>query len=195
MKRIMAMVFVGVFLISGVANANLIAHYSFDGHTNDLSGNGNHATAHNNYSYESGIIGDAIHLVGSGHTGLSGGHVLLPTFSFNMMDEFTIAIWVNYQGHTTVHDESFISFGRSTFNNSIYGINYSLDQERIGYSAGGPWTAGVSTVGTQFPTDFQNNWHHLALRIGNGVMTGFLDGQENAWGQTLIISFVLGVKP
>ena len=40
MKQIMAIVFVVVFLFSGVGNADLIASYSFTGNANDVSGNG-----------------------------------------------------------------------------------------------------------------------------------------------------------
>ena len=164
----------------------LIAYYPFNGNANDESGNGNHATAYNNYSYESGIVGDAIHLVGSGHTGLGGGHVLLPTFPLNTMDEFTIAIWVKFQGITSWYGDSFIHFGRSTYNNSIYGIFISEEKTegirtgwRIVYYGGGPWpTAGVSGVNTYVPLDFENNWHHHVLRIDNGVLTGFMDGQS-----------------
>ncbi len=37
MKKLIAMVFVGVFLCSGVASADLIAHYKLDGNANDLT--------------------------------------------------------------------------------------------------------------------------------------------------------------
>ena len=157
----------------------LVAYYPFNGNANDESGNGNHATPYNNYSYESGVVGDAIHLIGSGHTGLNGGHILLPSQPFDTMSEFTIGMWVNYEGHTSVHGESFIQFGRgATGNNSIYGISYNNDKQTISYFSGGPWPSGVSSVQTLFPAEFQDNWHHLTLRVGNGAITGFLDGQS-----------------
>ncbi|MCO6043307.1 PKD domain-containing protein [Aeoliella sp. ICT_H6.2] len=159
-----------------------IAHWAFDGNTLDSSGNGYDATAYNDYSYEPGVSGDAIHLVGSGSTGLAGGHVLLPSFPLDTMDEFTLGMWVNYQDHTTTFGgESLIQFGRgATGDNSIYGITYdpTVSTPNIGFHAGGPWTSGVSAVSTAFPADFQNNWHYLTLRVGDGELTGFVDGQS-----------------
>ena len=101
----------------------LIAHYTFDGDAHDSSGNGNDATVYNNYEYVSGVSNEAIRLVGQGHTGLSGGHVILPSLSFPDMPEFTIALWVNHQGNTSSHGENFISFGNAEYEDRV-GINY-----------------------------------------------------------------------
>ena len=106
-------------LLAGIDDG-LIAYYPFDGNANDVSGNDvsgndNHAVAFNDYHYVTGVLSDAIHLEGKGHTGLGGGHVRLPLPSFDTMPEFSIAMWVNYEGNTTTHGESFISFGRSTY--------------------------------------------------------------------------------
>ena len=161
-------------------NDGLLAHWPFNGSTLDATGNGNDAEAYNNFSYETGVVDQAIHLVGDGHTGLNGGHVLLPSLALNTMDEFTIGMWVNYQGHTTSpgHGEAFISFGRGQSGSIIYGINYAANLEEIGYYAGGPTASSGSAVSTPFPTDFQNNWHYLTMRVDGDVMTGFLNGQS-----------------
>nr|WP_261360677.1 LamG domain-containing protein [Aeoliella straminimaris] len=163
--------------VAGI-NDGLLAHYPFDGNADDTSGNGNHGTAYNDFSYVPGVADQAIHLVGSGHTGLGGGHVLIPSLPLDTLDEFTIGLWAYYEGHTTTFGgESFIQFGRGAFgDNSIYGITYNPDDTGIGYHAGGPWTTGVSSVGTPWSADFQDNWHHFALRVENGTLTGFLDG-------------------
>ena len=44
MKRIIVMVFACVFLFNGTSYATLIAHYTFDGTFDDVSGNGNNGT-------------------------------------------------------------------------------------------------------------------------------------------------------
>lgn len=155
----------------------LLAHYKFDGTADDSSGNDYHGTAYNDYEYVPGVLDDAIMLVGKGHTGLGGGHVLIPSQSFDTMPEFTIAMWVNLQGHTTRHSESFITFGRHTFNNTFVSISYSLSSRSIGFSLG-EWGGGSSGLGTPMPADFVNNWHHLVLRADSGILTAFVDGES-----------------
>ena len=39
--------------------SGLVAHYEFEGDTNDSSGNGNHGTEHGGVSYVDGVIGQA----------------------------------------------------------------------------------------------------------------------------------------
>lgn len=157
-------------------NDGLIAYYPFDGNANDASGNGNHATAYNDYSYVPGSLGDAIHLVGSGDTGLVGGHVRLPSLPFNTMDEFTIGMWVNHQGNTSGPGESFISFGDSDGGHRVQ-IHYnyagtSLPNSTLSFDT------GSGQVSTNYGANFLNNWQHLTLRADSGTLTGFVNGQS-----------------
>lgn len=153
----------------------LIAHYEFDGNANDSSGNGLHGVAYNNYEYLPGVHSAAIRLVGSGHTGLGGGHVLLPSLPFDTMPEFTISIWVNYEGNASFHSESFISFGRSASGNTIVKMNYTRNRQ-IDFSVGEWPVSGLVRV--PFPMNFENSWNHLVLRADHGVLTGFINGQS-----------------
>ncbi len=59
MKQIIVMMFVGVFLCSGVASADLIAHYSFDGNANDSSSNGLHGTVYGDATLTTDRFGNA----------------------------------------------------------------------------------------------------------------------------------------
>jgi hypothetical protein len=154
----------------------LIAHYAFDGDASDSSGNGNDATAYNDYEYIDGVFNDAIHLVGNGHTGLNGGHVILPFIALNEFPAFSISMWINHQGFTgSFGGENFIHIGDSGLGDYI----------TIGHDGGFPgdvihWTVGsVDDMGViEIPyNDFANNWQHLVLRADNGTMTGFLNGQ------------------
>ena len=153
---------------------DLIAYYSFDGDASDRSGNGHHATAFNNYQYMDGVHSDAIRLVGRNHTGLNGGHVILPSLPFDTMPEFTISLWVNHQGQTSPlgHAESFIRYG-SERQGDIVEINY------VPPLPGGDVTFRVGSGSVQIPYDseFVNNWKHLVLRADDGTLTGFVDGQ------------------
>jgi hypothetical protein len=179
--KILTVMFVFFFCMSMTAHADLtdglVAYYPFDGNANDSSGNGNNAIAYNNYGYVDGVFSNAIHLVGSGHTGLNGGHVTLPFIALNEYPAFTLSIWVNYEGSTSGAGDSFIEFGARTdpsgggkivtimweWNNTIvFGLGDRYDD------------AGVSIP---FPSDFIGNWYHLVLRADNGTLTAFVNGQ------------------
>lgn len=168
-------------LISCSAQASLtdglVVHYSFDDISGpvvvDESGNGNNATAYNDYEYVDGVFSDAIRLVGSGHTGLNGGHVLLPFIPLNEFPAFTISMWVNHEDSTSWGDESFITFG-----------DYSQgDVIRIAYNSYFPnsdlvFKAGNGFVNVPYSSSLINNWNHLVLHCDNGILTGFINGQS-----------------
>jgi hypothetical protein len=186
---------IGLASVSGASLTNgLMAHYSFDGSAADVSGNGNDATAYNDFEYLSGVSGDAIRLVGSGHTGLNGGHVILPFIAFNELSEFTISLWVNHQGSSTNYDESFISFGGLTSSQGAgdwVRINYSSVGGPLNFSVGGSDPGSLAgTVSTAYPPGFFGNWNHLLLSADNGTFTGYLNG--SAIGSD---SYILGVMP
>ncbi len=161
----------------------LVAYYPFDGNANDVSGSGNNATAYNDYEYLDGVSSEAIRLVGSGHTGLNGGHVILPFIALNEFPAFTISMWVNHQGTTSNHGGYFVSFG-AALDCSGQGDRVSIGDAGFGFpdtslifqagdmSAGG----GGGQVDLPYPSDFAGIWNHLVLRADNGVLTGFLNG-------------------
>ena len=91
----------------------LIAYYPFDGNANDYSGNGKHATPQNDYRYENGVVGQAIHLQGKGYessSSVQGGYVLLPKLDFGNSG-FTFNIWVKAEGLSKSDGEAYINFG------------------------------------------------------------------------------------
>lgn len=168
-------------------NSGLIAHYTFDGDANDSSGSGFNATAYNNFEYVPGVANQAIRLVGSGHTGLGGGHVLLPAeqLGINYLSEFTLSLWVNHEGNTTWGDEHFISFGQWD-HGDVVAINYGTasgdSYNGLAFNIARAYNPDNDPVGVAYPSDFKNHWKHLVLRADHGVLTGFLDGEAVGTG-------------
>ncbi len=167
-------------------DAGLVAHYSFEGDTTDASGNGNDATAYNDYEYLAGVEGDAIRLVGSGHTGLDGGHVILPFIPLNEFPAFTISMWVNHQGHTSTHGERFLgfggkldAFGRGDIVSIAYQDTGNFPDCRLIFEVGDNSEGGLGgSIDLPYSADFADNWQHLVLRADNGTFTAFLNGQS-----------------
>jgi hypothetical protein len=159
-------------------SVGLLAHYPFNGDSKDYSGNNRDSTAYNDYHYVDGISNEGIHLVGSGGTGLNGGHVILPFIALNEFPAFTLSIWVNYEGSTYVHGDSFIEFGARTDpsgGGKIVSISYENIANTLGFGVGDrDDSAGVSLP---FPSDFIGNWYHLVLRADNGTLSAFVNGQ------------------
>lgn len=156
-------------------NTGLIAYYPFNGDANDVSGNGNDATAYNDYEYLDGVSSDAIRLVGSGHTGLNGGHVILPTIALNEFPAFTISMWVYHQGNTSPlnHGERFIGFGDPSQGDIVSVLsNGGFPGDTL------DWVVGNGQVSIPYGEDFGNNWQHLVLRADNGELTAFLNGES-----------------
>ncbi|MBN2314962.1 MAG: LamG domain-containing protein [Sedimentisphaerales bacterium] len=136
-----------------------------------------------------GVSSKAIHLIGSGHTGLNGGHVLLPFIALNEYPAFTVSLWVNHQGHTSIHGEGFIRYGGTIDPTGIgqhVSIQYQIpsgstvENSHLSFSVGGHTPAGYTggSVSMVYTSDFIKNWQHLVLRADNGLLTGFVNGQS-----------------
>ena len=176
-----------VLMLSGSSMADLtdglVTYYPFDGNTNDLSGNGNDATAYNEYTYVSGVSSQALRLVGSGHTGLNGGHVILPFIALNEYPEFAISLWVNHQGNSSRlnHGEAFISFG-ATLDCQARGERVFIGYDRgfpncnLGFHVGGQTQGG--SVSLPYSSDLVSTWNHLVLSADNGALAAYVNGRS-----------------
>lgn len=73
--------------------ATLVARYPFDGTTNDISGNANHPIlTYGTPAFVSGQYGSALDLTGTNQ------YLMLPANLFASVTNFTIALWVNWDG-------------------------------------------------------------------------------------------------
>ena len=87
MRRFPIVIFVCVFLISGIANADLIAHYTFDGNADDISGNGNNGTEVGTISYSDSILGQAANFDGNSY-------ITVPDDDLFDVDEMSLGAWI-----------------------------------------------------------------------------------------------------
>ncbi len=156
----------------------LIAHYKFDGSTDDASGNGNHGTAYNTYEYVEGVDGQGIKLIGLGGTGLNGGHVIIPFVPLNEYPEFAISLWVNPQGDTTNSGEAFIVFGAHGPGDPPIGQVVQM----FCHLYDGPYgdrqlNMSVGNGSVRIDSDLANKWSHFVISCKQGVMSAYMDGQ------------------
>ena len=86
-----------------LAPATLLAYYPLDGNGLDASGNGNNLTLVGNPTFESGVLGQAIVLDGTGNQYAQGPSA----FNFGSSD-FTIQVWVNYTESPSSREQTLI---------------------------------------------------------------------------------------
>lgn len=84
-----------LFVSIGIAedDETLVAYYSFDGHAEDGSGNGNNGEIKNGSKFAKGKFGDAIHLDVGAHVEMAASDTLHGDLFKS--DPFTISVWIN----------------------------------------------------------------------------------------------------
>lgn len=122
MRKIFLMVMVFSLTIVGIAFADLVAHYSFNGNLNDFSGNNLHGIGHGGVSYSDGILGQAA--------------------MFDGIDDYIeVAEYQNFE----FQDDFTISFWRKNLDDRLsYHISCSLDRNRYQFSGWGIHTASYA---------------------------------------------------
>jgi len=148
----------------------LIAYYPFDGNANDYSGNGMHANPQNDYRYENGVVGQAIHLQGKGYessSSVQGGHVLLPKLDFGNSG-FTFNLWIKAEGLSKSDGECYINFGNDTEQERLYIIQ---NQSNIRFC--------YNKVEIQVPYNYKDKWTMYTITCSpNGVFTAYVNGSK-----------------
>jgi hypothetical protein len=154
-------------------NSGLIAHYPFDGNSDDASGNGRNGTLWNSPTFVAGPVSgtEAIHLAGQGEFGTSGQYVTIPSIDLSGFNAFTISLRADIQGNTSSDGgEYLIGLGRGHSDGSFtVGINYGPQDAALGFNA------GTATVVAKVP--YFNQWHRYSLVYSSGELTAYLDGQ------------------
>ncbi|MCF7972633.1 MAG: LamG domain-containing protein, partial [Phycisphaerae bacterium] len=141
----------------------LVAHYTFEGNANDVSGRGNHGTVVGNAQYAAGAIGQAVSLDGA--TYIDCGN----SADFAMTDQVTMAVWMNNPGFVNeweaimARGEDSYRMARNDFANVIeFGMN----------GPAGGWFAGTVTVD-------DGEWHHVACVYDSAMAYIYVDGVED----------------
>ncbi len=164
----------------------LIAHYPFNGNANDVSGNENHGTIMNQVYFEDGIFDQCARLVSQGHfDGSSGGHILLPSFNFNVMNQFTIGLWVNEISLASVHGEAYIFFG------DHHGLVHNVSIAHFGDFI--EFGAGASRIHSSYNQSYSNNWIFYLLKFENGEFTAYINSVEKGNQSGIAINITVPV--
>lgn len=148
------------------SHAALVAHYDFNGNTNDQSGLGNHGTLMNGATFSNDVP------FGSGSSlslGDGGQHVLVPHHaSLDITETMTIAAWVKTEGNAW---EGLVAKSPSDGSMNNHAGNYELriengtNQMHFLYQQGG-------TNDTAFPISTEpaaiiapGQWTHIAVTV------------------------------
>ncbi|MCH8121245.1 MAG: discoidin domain-containing protein [Planctomycetes bacterium] len=163
--------------------AGLVAHYEFEGTTNDSSGNGLHGTAMGEPTFVAGNIGQAISLDGIDD------YVTLPIDSvIDSLTSSTFTTWVDFSNAGGAWQRIF-DFGSGT---SIYIFLCPRTD------TGGPMRLAITTGGgggeslVNSTDTLSTGWHHVAAVVKPGSMQVYLDGMVVASGSTSVVPSDLG---
>ncbi|MFC1752267.1 LamG-like jellyroll fold domain-containing protein [Thermoproteota archaeon] len=152
----------------------LVAYYTFDGHTNDVTGNGHDGSMANGAYFVDGILGQAVYLDGVDD------YVNLGDLSDTSLEnnEVTRALWVRWVANTGNYYKTIFRDGQyirplSLRISSSLGQTESIVQFGIRTIENGTFY-GISSNTIGF------NWVHLAITYKDGVGTLYINGQQEA---------------
>ncbi|MHC4631966.1 MAG: LamG domain-containing protein [Planctomycetota bacterium] len=139
------------------APGNLVAHYEFEGTTNDSSANGLHGTVMGNPTFEAGKVGQAINLRGlndyveiTGYKGILGPNAV------------TVTAWINT---TTTGTGTIVGWGPNV-SGQRFGFRINADRLRIEHAGGN--VQGDTSVN-------DGGWHHVAVTIQENATLSYPD--------------------
>lgn len=160
-RTLLTLALVALLVLGSNASAALVAHYEFEGNTNDSAG-GNHGTAVGDPTYPSGVFGRAIDLDGVGDYINCGNRA-----AFNLKNQITVAAWVNIR---TIPGQW---IGIVTKGDSGWKLSTVADQSRFHFSI----------LGAPNPYSIYGNravpagqWHHVCGTYDGTTVRLYVDG-------------------
>src|SRR5688572_26500246 len=134
----------------------LLARYGFNGNANDISGNANHATTIGSPTFVAGRYGSALDLNGTSQ------YAMLPAGLFATVTNFTIALWVNWDGGEAF--QRIFDFGNDTTDYMFLTPSSSSGTMRFSITTSG--AGGEQSL--RVPAPPVDQWQHVAItRDGN----------------------------
>jgi hypothetical protein len=135
-----------------------VAKYSFNGSLNDISGNANHAVAYGSPAYTGGKYGTALDLNGTNQ------YAMLPAGVMAGVSNFTIAVWVNWDGGNAW--QRIFDFGNGTTENMFLTPGSGNGTLRFAVTTNG---GGAEQILETAPLPV-GQWVHVAVtRNGNSA--------------------------
>jgi hypothetical protein len=147
----------------------LVAHYTFEGNANDISGNG-----HNGTVFGAVLTSDRFGNPNSAYRFDGNDYISVPdsnTFPISS-NPFSISSWVEFTSYST--DGGYYLMGQSDGggnNNKWIFFLGNTGISFIHYPASGSHWIGLGS------SDFQlNTWYHVAIRNDGSILTAFVNG-------------------
>ena len=167
-------VFVAGF-VAGTANADLVAHWTFDEGEGTVAHDsaGSYDGTVNGASWTAGKVGGALAFNGTSN------YVYVPdNDALDITGDITIAAWVYFNRGGNGQDGSQQSIVAKTLGNGSYNTPYdfrtSANAEPMLYISRSDATGHEAVSNTQ--TIPLLSWHHLAVTVSNNVADFYIDG-------------------
>lgn len=170
MKKIgFVLILTGFLIFSGITHADLVAYYSFDGNTYDLSGNGHDGTAYGGLSYEDGILGQA-----ASFDGLNDYISIAHHDDFDMPNGMSISLWLYSEDFTDPGYGKRIISKRQNYGTSPGWILQTYSDGTVRYQGylGGGINTNIATPSTSL-----YNWYHVVATYDNTTASMYLNGE------------------
>ncbi|MGB2861819.1 MAG: LamG domain-containing protein [Sedimentisphaerales bacterium] len=173
----------------GADDPSLMGWWTFDGHSNDVSGNERHGTLNGDPSFGPGVYGQALEFDGDDYVTIDGYKGVLDTSAWS------VALWIK----TTNGDNRAIVCWGSTGGGNRSELRILDDIIR--------WNTGVGNIeANTSPTD--GEWHHVAVTLVDGTATSsegiriYVDGVDDtitssdpdSWGIVAGEDFGIGFR-
>lgn len=153
-----------------------IAHYPFDGNTNDATGNGLSAALAGGAAWTTGRTGQAVDLTGSG------AHVALPAGLLAGAMAFSVATWVRLDTVTTW--TRIFDFGSGTGAYAFLTPRSSAGTARFAITTGGAGAEQQINAPAALP---QGVWTHVAVTQNGDLGVLYVNGAEVARNAALTL--------
>ena len=150
-----------------VSDANLVAHYTFDGNANDSTG-ANNGVVVGNATYVEGKVGQAIHFDFDGYVAIENLY-----YDSTGHPEVSVMAWIRTSNPDL---QKIVSFDRDEY------WRLGINAEAAG-DGQIQWCVMTLVDGTEVQVDYgsttrvdDGQWHHVAGVFDNGTLTIYIDG-------------------